>query len=697
MNNFWNELIRRNVIKSCIAYLVVAWLVVQVMSILLSSFLAPSWVMQATIIALGVGFIIWIIISWNYDFSSKGLVRSKETTQTVEEAGRVNNKLNRFIIVVLSLAVIVLVFNQVRMSKSLIKDDDGKYSIAVLYFDNMSADKSNDWISDGMTETILTKLQPNPDLRVISRSSVKQFRGSDEPLIHIVDKLDVSYIVEGSVTIHNNEARITAQLIDKEDTHVWAKEYNVQLDEILDVQSAIARRIVDELEIVLSPEDVKEIKYGTTNNIEAFELYQKGLQYADIRDTESINQALRLFEQAIKVDSLYAEAYAEAGYMHFLNAYDVFKIDPEFNTKPTCGIIDDYAAKALSINPNVSRAYAIKALKMILNNTVRDQRDKHLELYEKAIEVNPNDAYAYMGLASTIRFDDPERSFELVSIALTLDPMSLPINQNYIQALLRDGNYAEAQIHFNKKRHLFYSELDEQIFSQVVYGVAKGKSLDKKDWNEAIIFFNQEIDKEPKNASLYRLLGDAYGYVFKDGEKYINYSRRAYELDSTSFGNARQYFRALLEHQYYDEAKQLLESKQFYNVFGEYDMVFNKFLYHHIKGEYETAQKILDESYSYFYPNSVNLAYLGRREEVFSLIQNEGISNDEFRWQIKANVNAILKEQDSMFYYLNKFTPEHSSAVQYINKCPDFDPYRKDERFKLFLNKHYLPLTHLNE
>ena len=293
-------------------------------------------------------------------------------------------------------------------------------SIAVLPFVNMSADSSQDYFSDGMTESLITDLAQVPGLLVISRNSVFQYKGKSINPSQIGKDLNVNYIIEASVQRAGDQLRINAQLIDtKTGFHVWANKFDRQLKDIFAIQDDISQHIIDSLKIAIRGTDI-ETRHGT-DNIEAYDYYFRGhylARKAGAGNRKLIDSAISLFEKAIALDPKFALAYAAAaqGYNSIFFIYDP---DPKWETKAFVA-----TEKAISLDPKLPQAYLAKGnLAWTLSNGF--PHEQAINELKKAIELNPNYVEAHESLGSVYfhigLFDEALREFR---VALTLDPAS---------------------------------------------------------------------------------------------------------------------------------------------------------------------------------------------------------------------------------------------------------------------------------
>ena len=241
MKKIINELNRRHVIKSSLAYLVVAWVLLQVLEFLLPLFEAPDWILKGLTLLLAIGLPIWIVISWVYDISPKGIEKTTKYSDDALKTELTNKRLNVFIIVSLSIIVVVLTINLFFFSS----DNDQRYAIAVLPFENLHVDENNAWISKGLSKDIHTYLSKIENLTIISERAVREAVDSEKTLLEIAKLLNVTHFVGGSISQFENDIKISVHLtrmIDGKDP--WAEIYNRSLDNPFKIQQDVSRKIV---------------------------------------------------------------------------------------------------------------------------------------------------------------------------------------------------------------------------------------------------------------------------------------------------------------------------------------------------------------------------------------------------------------------------------------------------------------------
>jgi TolB-like protein/cytochrome c-type biogenesis protein CcmH/NrfG len=317
------ELKRRNVFRVGVAYVVVAWLILQFTDLVLENVSAPEWVMQVFMLGLAIGLPIAVFFAWAFELTPEGLKTTKDVDRSDSVTHNTGRKLDRMIIVVLIVAVAYFVWERQTQSEK-VEELTATPSLAVLPFVNMSGNADNEYFSDGITEEILNSIVRLKFMDVIGRTSSFQFKGQNLDLRAIAETLDVSHILEGSVRRDNDKVRITAQLIEADSGyHLWSDTYDRDLVDILNVQSEVAKAIADELKLTLVESDVDS---PTFRNSEAYDLYLRSKQALIDYTFTSLSKAHRWLDRAIELDPefglLYvikAQAYADGAVIGMLS------------------------------------------------------------------------------------------------------------------------------------------------------------------------------------------------------------------------------------------------------------------------------------------------------------------------------------------------------------------------------------------
>ncbi len=284
MSNLFTELKRRNVFRVALAYIALAWLILQVADIVFENIGAPAWVMQVIMFVLAVGFPIAVLFAWAYELTPDGIKREHEVDRSQSITQQTGQKLNRTIIVVLLAAVGFLLVDKFLLQDAPTTVAVTDKSVAVLPFVPMSRGENDEFFADGLTEEILNSLTRVQDLLVTARTSAFHFKGKDIPIPEIAEQLRVAHVVEGSVRRDGDRLRVTAQLIRASDGfHLWSKNYDRETADTFGVQTDIAEQISASLGVVLDEASLADMRDKGLRSPEAYILLQ---------------QAYALFEEA---------------------------------------------------------------------------------------------------------------------------------------------------------------------------------------------------------------------------------------------------------------------------------------------------------------------------------------------------------------------------------------------------------------
>src|SRR5437762_2627257 len=397
------ELKRRNVYKVAVAYAVVAWVLIQAASIFFPAFDAPPWVMKIFIIVIIFGFPMALIFSWAFEITPEGIKLESEIEPSKSIKQRTGRKIVAVTIALAVLAAGLFVYQLVGRDRwarrfnletaegatpgGASKPADQK-SIAVLPFVNMSADKNDEYLSDGMTEELINVLAKVPGLRVPGRTSCFAFKGKNEGDIFrkVGDQLHVGTVLEGSVRKAGDKLRVTAQLINVSDGyHLWSKDYDGDVKDILNFQSNVAKRVVEALQVKLGVEAARALAKKPTEDPEAHRLYLLGRYEFGKYSEAGWSSSIRYYEQALKLDPNYALAYCGLADTH---AYMGGVVMP---SKEAVVKEKEFAQKALELDPELPEAHLSLACAF---GGAFDWRNAEIE-FDRTIELNRNLAWAY--------------------------------------------------------------------------------------------------------------------------------------------------------------------------------------------------------------------------------------------------------------------------------------------------------------
>jgi len=311
-------------------------------------------------------------------------------------------------------------------------------SIAVLPFANLSAEKDNEYFSEGLTEEIIMNLSKLQTLKVITRGSAMRYVREGKTHQQTASDLGVQYLLEGSVRRYGRDLRITAQLVDAfRDEYIWAETYRGTMKDIFDIQEKVASEIAQALQIRLSPDERQNLKKRFTENTGAYQLYLQGRFFWNKRSEDGLKTAIRYFEQAIEKDPQYALAWAGIA--------DSYSLLGEYGNIPRKEIYPKAEAavnKALEIDNRLAEVHTSLASILMFRKWDWANSEKEFKL---ALELNPNYATTHHWYSQWfLNMGRLEESLRMISRAAELDPISQAILKDKGLVLYYNRQYAEA-------------------------------------------------------------------------------------------------------------------------------------------------------------------------------------------------------------------------------------------------------------
>ena len=485
MSSFFRELKRRNVIRVAIAYIIVAWLLLQVVDVVVPILALPDSVGKLVLLLMGIGFPLALIFAWAFELTPEGLKREKDVVRDESITTRTGRKLDRTIIVVLVVALGLSLYanfsgrEETDKTES-IGNEDADRSFAVLPFTNRSADQADAFFVDGIHDELLTQLAKIGSLKVISRTSVMEYRDTTKKIPEIAEELGVANILEGGVQRAGDRVRIFAQLINAAtDEHAWAETYDRELtvNNLLEIQSEIARSIATALHATLSPEEDGQLDRRMTDDLPAYEAYLRAQSLRRTEHPEARQTAIDELLFALERDPEFAAGWAELAYAYLQNYWF---IDP---TESLRNLAREAIDKGRAIEPDlvdldVSEGYyhywgfrdydkALQALERAAKvapgdvevisligyiNRRQGKFEEMLSAMKRRLELDPRQADTYFLMAETHQLIDrwPEM-VEALQTGLLLEPTSTYGNNlKSIFLIERERNLGAALDLFNR-------------------------------------------------------------------------------------------------------------------------------------------------------------------------------------------------------------------------------------------------------
>jgi TolB-like protein/tetratricopeptide (TPR) repeat protein len=456
-----------------------------------------------------------IIIKWYLKYKETGTDIKQKLVEEVHQDSKVTEDAKKSftipkrrlvgllsgLIMLIVVVVAALYFSKIISGGKQTKETEK--SIAVIPFVSMSDDPEKQYLADAMMDAILLHLSKIEDLRVMSRTSVEQYRKTKKTTNTICKELDVTYLLEGSFQKYGDNARLIVQLIKAgKEGHLWANDYTRNWKDIFAVQSEVAQTIARELRVVISPEEKQLIEKVPTVNLTALDFYQRGREeivnyWLDISNKAALENAENLYQKALDYDSKYALAYSGLAMLELMK-YDIWSeniVGTEYFTSTYLDSAKILSDLALTYDANLAEAYYVKGLYYWHTG----KEEKVLENIDKALEYNPNDwmVYNFNGFYYYIYSKQ---------------------DQDYVKAI----NNLKKAINLNHGR-----ELPGLLNSLgVVYSLMAGFP------EEGEKFFNQALTLNGDSAEYFNALGLVESN-YNGFDKSIEYYTRAIKIDST--------------------------------------------------------------------------------------------------------------------------------------------------------------------
>ena len=654
-----DELKRRRVFRVLIAYAVTAFVIIQIADIVFPALHLPEWTLTLVVVLIGIGFPIVFGLAWAFDLTDKGVVKTPRGAKPTEGSVKSHPIFsNKTLAVITAIAIIIAGWGLI---KSLLTREGATQlvdkSVAVLPFTPFTISEENQGFADGVHDDILTQLSKIKALKVISRTSVVQYKNTTKTIRQIADELNVANILEGSVRRAGNQIRIVAQLINADtDNHIWSETYDRDYADIFAIQSDVAKQIAAALKATLTPEEKNYIDEIPTDNLEAYDYFLKGKHYWNTYATKAGNQkAVDMFDKATELDPDFAMAYAWASIVHSALYCEVsWDYTPERKE-----LARSTLEQAIALDPDHPTAHFAKGSYQYwclydFNSALKE--------FEIAFKGEPNNGEIIKFLGQTHQqlgnWEQAEKAFLK---AIDLDPMSF-LN-------LRDAGYFYAyQRQYQESNH--YLDLATQV--------------------------------DPEQATVSRRWALNHLEGFGDIEKARSMLKEAeLAVKDPAFLLWGQYLTEIYARNY---DKALSYAKEFdwvslalgetYYLLGQDDLAQEEF--DSLRIYYE--EKIREEPANSYFHGSLGLvyAYLGLKEKAIlegeRMIDLPTVTSYQFRWNSRrylAIIYTLTGEQELAIDNLEYLLSIPSLTTKWMLRLdPIYDPLRDNPRFQKLITEN---------
>jgi TolB-like protein/Tfp pilus assembly protein PilF len=469
MTGFFEELKRRKVYRVAIAYVVGGWALAQGLAQVLPVFDIPNSAIRGVIALLLIGFPVALVLAWMFDITRTGIERTSAVSSQAEPKSR---RRRNVILLATGGATISIAAGLFLLPRAVAHKVDK--SIAVLPFENLSDNQDNAYFADGIQDDVLTNLSKIGDLKVISRTSVMQYRGRPTNVREIGKTLGVSNILEGSVRRSGNRVRVNVQLIDANtDEHLWANDYDRDVTDVFAIQSDLAQSIAQALQARLSAGEKSQMTRKPTENGEAYLAFVQAHDLScAFEDLNKLKQSEQLYERAIDLDPNFALAIARYSQLEsWIN--HTFDLTADRRAKARA-----LAERALQLQPGLPEAHLALGFSYYYGDNNYDAALKEFEIaqrglpneaevylalgaiqrrqgkwtestanLEKAVSLNPKDTWALQNLSFNYQMlRNFPKANEVIDRALALNPTAFePLETKAKFALFENGDFSVAE------------------------------------------------------------------------------------------------------------------------------------------------------------------------------------------------------------------------------------------------------------
>ena len=462
---FFAELKRRRVYSVAAAYVVVAWLLIQIATQVFPIFGAPNWVVRLVVLLAIAGFPIAVVCAWVFELTPEGIKREDGIDRSAAITRRTGRKLTALIVVIATLAAGLTLFRLLPSTRRTGPDENRgrlapgmeRKSIAVLPFENLSAEKANAYFADGIQDEILTRLSKIADLKVISRTSTQHYESAPQNLAEIARQLGVAHILEGTVQKSGDKVRVNVQLIAAaNNSYLWAESFDRKLTDIFSVESEVAKAIADQLQARLTGLEEQVIAARPTENPEAYDAYLRGLAYnlRTANSAENSRGAQKYLREAVRLDPKFALAWT---LLSFVDARGYLTQ----TLQPTAALRDEAreaAATALTLEPELGEALHAKGY---YHYACLKDYGTAVAYFERARPLLPNSSRIPESLAYVTRRQGLwEESDSYFREAERLDPRNVYVLGQHGQSCIARRRFADGRRLFDQILKITPNDMD---------------------------------------------------------------------------------------------------------------------------------------------------------------------------------------------------------------------------------------------
>jgi len=438
LSHFWKELQRRNVLRSLAIYAGSAFIILEASTIIFPRWGLPDWSIDLVLWLLILGLVINVIVSWIFDITSEGIQKTKSREETeVQEDVSASKKWKAATYASLVVIGGLIVLNILGGPKELRAGDI--QSLVILPFDNFTGDDQMENMIAGMHSLLIGDIGRINGLRVISPTTSRVFKNGEKSIPQIASELGVNAVIEPSVMCFGDTVCMQVKVMSTypEEKILWVADYREPKGEVLNLYNRITREVAEKVRIELTEGEQAVFAENREVRPEALDAYLKGQYYWELLDMDSIPKAMASFQLAAELDPDWADPQAGLGLI-----WGMFRFFGSLPASTTQPMIDRYLSKGMELNPNSSTVHFVKAINAVWSKFEWEQGE---EAFQKAIELNPNDALSRLYYAHLLLIlHRNEEALRMAEIGIELDPLKPIVLGLYGVVLTGTGHYPEA-------------------------------------------------------------------------------------------------------------------------------------------------------------------------------------------------------------------------------------------------------------
>lgn len=442
--SFFAELRRRNVFKVGAAYVVVAWLLIQVADIVFPAATLPAWTVTFVTLALVLGFPVAVLLAWAYELTPEGVKPSETVPLSESSRGITGQRLNLAIVGLLALAVVAVIFDNYVLGDTDPLDGlvdvsepvpgfSNRAAIAVLPFVNLSDDSEQEYFADGITEDLITGLQSFQSFPIIARTSTFRYKNSSKDVRDIASELGAGYLLEGSVRKVDDEVRVNVQLINDRGNHVWADNYTFEFRDALRIQDEVVSSVLLAIEPQLIITEADRTRFVRTEDMEAWDYFLQAATntYAPFAFTdlngqyvspERLELARESLFKALEIDPNFAAAYRLLNHIDGSYLVNLRHLLTDEQAEETMQRAMDYGDKARLMSPFEPSVCSCQAAMLLMSGNV----EAAFQLQDESLRYNPSNAVAHAVMAKILQVrGEYELALEHIALAKRLSPRDM--------------------------------------------------------------------------------------------------------------------------------------------------------------------------------------------------------------------------------------------------------------------------------